>query len=56
MSAISPEADINQTIAMSAMCQSRHFALQEKQRPFSASDHHQVGDSLPNGDLQHCAK
>jgi len=29
---------------MPAKCQSRHFALQEKQRPFSASDHHELGD------------
>src|ERR1700730_18869677 len=30
--------------ATSASCQTLHFALQEKQRPFSAADQHEVGD------------
>jgi len=36
-----------------AMGQTLHFALQEKQQPFSALDHDEVGTHLPNGDLQH---
>jgi len=35
------------------MCQSLHFALQEKQRPFSASDTMKPATDLPNGDPQH---
>jgi hypothetical protein len=35
------------------MGQTLHFALQEKQQPFSALDNDEVGTHLPNGDLQH---
>jgi hypothetical protein len=35
------------------MGQTLHFALQEKQQPFSASDHHEAAIDVPNGDLQH---
>jgi hypothetical protein len=35
------------------MGQTLHFALQEKQQPFSALDHDEVGHTPENGDLQH---
>src|SRR3954470_22207841 len=39
-----PESDRNTALPQNdAMCQTLHFAPQEKRQPVSASDHHEVG-------------